>query len=230
MGGGMDIQENTECCGAMGLVWRGSLLPLGGEAAPKPFIAVAQVNCGARFTTAAQPSGSQLPRHKCFWGSRLLPGAPMLLQILALRQEKAKLLGFAQFADLVTIDRMAKTGAAAEKFLTDLKEKTVPFFERENAQLKAFAGGIELEPWDVGYYAEKQRVALYDFDEEQLRPYFSLAGAMAGMFELTGKLFGIRVVARAGVPGWDKDVQYFDIFDSASNEPLASFYADIYPW
>jgi oligopeptidase A len=153
----------------------------------------------------------------------------ILLQILALRQEKAKLLGFAQFADLVTIDRMAKTGAAAEKFLTDLKEKTVPFFERENAQLKAFAGGIELEPWDVGYYAEKQRVALYDFDEEQLRPYFSLAGAMAGMFELTGKLFGIRVAAREGVPGWDKDVQYFDIFDAASNEHLASFYADMYP-
>jgi oligopeptidase A len=151
----------------------------------------------------------------------------ILLQILALRQEKAKLLGFAQFADLVTIDRMAKTGAAAEKFLTDLKEKTVPFFERENAQLKAFAGGIELEPWDVGYYAEKQRVALYDFDEEQLRPYFSLAGAMAGMFELTGKLFGIRVAAREGVPGWDKDVQYFDIFDAASNEHLASFYADM---
>jgi oligopeptidase A len=153
----------------------------------------------------------------------------ILLQILALRQEKAKLLGFAQFADLVTIDRMAKTGAAAEKFLTDLQEKTVPFFERENAQLKAFAGGIELEPWDVGYYAEKQRVALYDFDEEQLRPYFSLAGAMAGMFELTGKLFGIRVAARDGVPGWDKDVQYFDIFDAASNEHLASFYADMYP-
>jgi oligopeptidase A len=153
----------------------------------------------------------------------------ILLQILALRQEKAKLLGFAQFADLVTIDRMAKTGAAAEKFLTDLKEKTVPFFERENAQLKEFAGGIELEPWDVGYYAEKQRVALYDFDEEQLRPYFSLAGAMAGMFELTGKLFGIRVAAREGVPGWDKDVQYFDIFDAASNEHLASFYADMYP-
>jgi oligopeptidase A len=153
----------------------------------------------------------------------------ILLQILALRQEKAKLLGFAQFADLVTIDRMAKTGAAAEKFLTDLKEKTVPFFERENAQLKAFAGGIELEPWDVGYYAEKQRVALYDFDEEQLRPYFSLAGAMAGMFELTGKLFGIRVAAREGVPGWDKDVQYFDIFDAASTEHLASFYADMYP-
>jgi oligopeptidase A len=153
----------------------------------------------------------------------------LVLKILALRQEKAKLLGFAHFADLVLVDRMAKTGAAAEKFLTDLKEKTNAFFARENEQLRVFAGGIDLEPWDIGYYSEKQRVALYDFDEEQLRPYFSLSGAMAGMFELTGKLFGIRVVERDGVPGWDKDVRYFDIFDAATDEHMASFYADMYP-
>ena len=152
----------------------------------------------------------------------------LVVQILALRQEKAKLLGFAHFADLVLVDRMAKTGAAAEQFLADLKEKTAPHFERENAQLREFAG-MELEPWDVGYYAEKLRVSLYDFDEEQLRPYFSLTGAMAGMFELTGRLFGVRVEERAGVPGWDKDVRYFDIFDSAGGEHLASFYVDMYP-
>lgn len=152
-----------------------------------------------------------------------------VVKILALRQEKAKLLGFSQFADLVLVDRMAKTGAAAEKFLTDLEAKTEVHFARENEQLRAFAGGLDLEPWDMSYYAEKQRVALYDFDEEQLRPYFSLSGAMAGMFELTGKLFGIRVAERTGVPGWDKDVQYFDIFDSATGEHLASFYVDMYP-
>lgn len=152
-----------------------------------------------------------------------------LVRILELRREKAKLLGFSHFADLVLVDRMAKTGAAAEKFLTDLQAKTEAFFARENEQLRAFAGGLELEPWDVGYYAEKQRLALYDFDEEQLRPYFSLSSAMAGMFELTGRLFGIRVVERQGVPAWDKDVRYFDIFDTASGEHLASFYADMHP-
>jgi oligopeptidase A len=152
----------------------------------------------------------------------------LLVRILELRQEKAKLLGFAHFADLVLVDRMAKTGAAAERFLADLKEKTAPYFEKENAQLREFAG-MELEPWDVGYYAEKLRVAVYDFDEEQLRPYFSLSGAMAGMFELTGRLFGVRVEERTAVPGWHEDVRYFDLFDSGTGGHLASFYVDMHP-
>jgi len=152
-----------------------------------------------------------------------------ILKILALRQEKAKLLGFSHFADLVLVDRMAKTGAAAELFLTDLRAKTDAFFAQENEQLRAFADGLELEPWDVGYYSEKQRVALYDFDEEQLRPYFSLSSALTGMFALTGRLFGIRVEEQQNKPGWDKDVRYFDIFDAASGDHLASFYVDMYP-
>jgi oligopeptidase A len=153
----------------------------------------------------------------------------IVLRILALRQEKAQLLGFSHFADLVLVDRMAKTGAAAEQFLTDLKDKTDGFFARENEQLREFAGGLALEPWDMGYYAEKQRVALYDFDEEQLRPYFSLSGSMAGMFALTERLFGIRVTEKQGVPTWDKDVRFFDIFDAAGGEHLASFYVDMHP-
>lgn len=152
-----------------------------------------------------------------------------ILKIVALRQEKAKLLGFSHFADLVLVDRMAKTGAAAETFLTDLRAKTEAFFLRENEQLRAFADEKEMEPWDVSYYAEKQRLALYDFDEEELRPYFSLSSVMAGMFALTGRLFGIRVTERQDVPAWDKDVRYFDIFDAAGDGPLASFYVDMHP-
>jgi oligopeptidase A len=152
-----------------------------------------------------------------------------ILKVLALRREKGKLLGFSHFADLVLVDRMAKTGAAAELFLTDLRAKTDEFFAQENEELRAFARGVELEPWDVGYYAEKQRLALYDFDEEELRPYFSLSSAMTGMFALTGRLFGIRVEERRDVPAWDKDVRYFDIHDAAGGEHLASFYVDMYP-
>jgi len=153
-----------------------------------------------------------------------------ILKILALRREKAKLLGFAHFADLVLVDRMAKTGAAAELFLTDLRAKTDAFFAHENEQLRAFVGSEEeLEPWDIAYYAEKQRVALYDFDEEQLRPYFSLSSVLTGMFALTGRLFGIRVEERQNQPVWDPDVRYFDIFDAGSSDHLASFYVDMYP-
>ena len=85
--------------------------------------------------------------------------AALTARILELRQEKAKLLGFANFADLVLVERMAKTGAAARAFVDDLYEKTKPFFAVENEQLATFAGQ-PLEAWDIPYWAEKQRAAL----------------------------------------------------------------------
>jgi oligopeptidase A len=152
-----------------------------------------------------------------------------VLRILRLRREKAEMLGFRNFADLVLEDRMAKTGEAAERFLEDLQRKTEIFFEKENRDLESFAGSTDLQPWDIGYLAEKQRAALYAFDEEQLRPYFSLPAVMDGMFQLTGRLFGIQVTSRLGVPGWDESVRFFDIHDRESGEHLGSFYADMYP-
>ncbi|MDB4933335.1 MAG: Oligopeptidase, partial [Labilithrix sp.] len=93
--------------------------------------------------------------------------------VIALRQEKAKLLGFAHFADLAIDDRMAKTGKDALAFVTMLRDRLHPGFVRENAELAAFAkkNGHEgpLEPWDISYWAETQRRALFDFDEETLR-------------------------------------------------------------
>ncbi|MGD8862618.1 MAG: M3 family metallopeptidase, partial [Myxococcales bacterium] len=104
----------------------------------------------------------------------------LLTRILELRAEKARLLGFRNFVDLVLADRMAGEGERARHFLEDLRDRSLPAFERENRELREFCSRTEgegappLEPWDVGYYAEKQRVALYDFDEEALRPYFAL--------------------------------------------------------
>ena len=94
-------------------------------------------------------------------------------------------------------------------FLEDLKVKTERRFHEENRELLEFRrsiegpGAPELEPWDVAYYAEKQRAALYDFDEEALRPYFPLESVVAGLFELVNRLYGIRVAEEAGVPVWD---------------------------
>ena len=152
----------------------------------------------------------------------------LLKKILDLRREKALLLGFHDFADLVLDDRMAHTGDTAQKFLDDLRVRTVPRFKEENAALEAFAGKA-LEPWDVGYWAEKQRAALYDFDEEALRPYFSLQNVVAGMFEIFGRIFGIRVEPETGVPVWDAEVKCYAIRDAATNANLGSFYADWYP-
>ena len=146
----------------------------------------------------------------------------LIAKILELRREKARLLGFADFADLVLDDRMAHQGERAQTFLGNLREKTEKRFREENAELEAFAGRA-LEPWDIGYYAEKQRLALYDFDEEELRPYFSLDRVVAGMFEIFGRVFGIVVKEEAGVPVWDRAVKTYAIEDSGS------FYTDWFP-
>ncbi len=158
----------------------------------------------------------------------------ILGRILELRREKAKLLGFASFADLVIEDRMAHSGERAQKFLAELKIKTEARFRDENAELGAFRQGLEgltaraVEPWDVAYYAEKQRQALYDFDEEALRPYFPLERVVDGMFETVRRLYGIRVAEHAGAPVWHPEVKVYQIHDQ-DGSLLGAFYADWYP-
>jgi len=158
----------------------------------------------------------------------------ILGRILELRHEKAKLLSFASFADLVIEDRMAHTGERAQRFLKELQEKTEARFRQENLELAAFrrergeTRARELEPWDIAYYAEKQRVALYDFDEEALRPYFPLERAVEGMFETVRRLYGIQVSERTGVPAWHADVKYYEMRDH-DGSLLGAFYADWYP-
>ncbi len=151
---------------------------------------------------------------------------PVMLRILELRREKANLLGYRDFADLVLEDRMAHTGQRAQEFLADLKQKTQYHFKKENQELEAFAGK-KLQPWDIGYYAEKQRAAQYNFDEEELRPYFALDRVVQGMFEIVRRLYGIQVVEKEGVPGWDPQVKYYEIRDGETQ--IGAFYADWYP-
>jgi oligopeptidase A len=156
----------------------------------------------------------------------------VLQQILQLRREKANLLGYRDFADLVLEDRMAHRGERAQAFLADLKAKTDAYFQKENAELVAFAGQSQLAPWDIAYYAEKQRNTLYDFDEEALRPYFPLESVVSGMFEIVQRLYGIRVVEKPGVPVWDPYVKYYQIHDEgrpANHTLIGAFYADWYP-
>jgi oligopeptidase A len=157
---------------------------------------------------------------------------PVIQRILELRREKANLLGYRDFADLVLEDRMAHEGDRAQAFLADLKAKTDAHFEKENSELARFAGRAELHPWDIAYYAEKQRAALYDFDEEALRPYFPLESVVQGMFEIVQRLYGIRVVEKPDVPVWDPQVKYYQIHDEtrpASNTLIGAFYADWFP-
>jgi len=158
---------------------------------------------------------------------------PLIQGILELRREKAVLLGYRDFADLTLHDRMAKTGDAAARFVADLEEKTRAAFEREKRELVEFRRRLEgpdapdLAAWDVGYYAEKQRKALFDFDEEELRPYFPADRVLRGLFETAERLYGIQVEEDVRMPRWHDDVRCYRITENGTL--LGAFYADLYP-
>lgn len=156
----------------------------------------------------------------------------IIRDVLALRREKANLLGFAHFADLVTEDRMAKTGQAALDFVGMLRARLESAFERENRALEAFAAknGHQgpLEPWDIAYWAEKQRKALFDFDEETLRPYFPLDRVTRGLFEIAESLYGVRIERDPAARVWHHDVTAWSVTD-ASGKRLGGFFFDLFP-
>jgi oligopeptidase A len=153
-------------------------------------------------------------------------------EILALRKEKAQLLGFAHFADLAIDDRMAKSGKAALEFVTRLKGKLDAAFARENDALAQFArenGQAEpLEAWDIAYWAEKQRRALYAFDEETLRPYQPLDRILQGLFEVATSLYGIRITRDPDAPVWHPDATAWAVHDEKGKR-LGGFYLDLFP-
>lgn len=155
-------------------------------------------------------------------------------RILELRQEKAELLGYDNFVDLVLEDRMAGSGSAALQFVQGLCDKSRVGFARENEALEEFyrreegAGAPALSPWDVAYYAERQRKSFFNFDEEQVRSYFELDSVLEGMFELVAKLYGIRVQTVGGMPTWHEDVRTYQVCEE-SGAQLGVFYADFFP-
>ena len=161
---------------------------------------------------------------------------PLVREILALRDEKAKLLGFANFADFATSRRMAKSGTNAREFVEKLRARVDKFFKKENADLVKFAAEHgdasalacgKIEPWAVGFLAEKMRREQYDFDEETLRPYFEVNAVLAGMFKIAGTLYGIRIEEKTGVPTWHPEVKTYEVFDG--EKFLGAFYTDWHP-
>lgn len=163
-----------------------------------------------------------------------LDNRPIIARILELRQEKARLLGFKDFADLVLADRMAKKGERAIAFIRDLEGKTRPFYEKENLQLEDFRkdaegkGGGSIKPWDIAYWSEKQRRERFDFDEEELRPYFPADRVIAGMFSIVEKLYGISIEERKDVAVWHPTVTSYEIRDKGG-KAIAAFYSDLFP-
>jgi oligopeptidase A len=177
---------------------------------------------------------------------------PLIRQIIKLRQEKAEILGKDNFADAVLARRMAKNGAKADNFVSELREKTVPFFQQENKELEEFKAEKTgtpvdgLQPWEVGFWSEKLKKERYDFDDEDLRPYFPIQSVLKGMFDLATQIFGLTIkeipthykgktidngLSTGGTPQsvWHEEVRFYDLIDSHSGKHLGSFYADWHP-
>jgi oligopeptidase A len=175
---------------------------------------------------------------------------PHIERILALRREMAGLLGFATFADLSLSRKMAPSVAAVDRFSAELADAARAPAAREQSELLAFArsqGFAEaaLAPWDMAFWSERLRESRYDYRDEELRPYFPFPRVLEGMFALTERLFGIRVVAADGeAPVWHPDVRFFRVLDfssvaaadgrgprpavAATGRPIAEFYLDPY--
>lgn len=162
-----------------------------------------------------------------------LDNTDIINQILKLRLEKAKLLGYNNYAEVSMAMKMA-TVDKAEELLEKLRAASWDPAVQDMDDIKSFAkqqGAAEaddLTHWDISFWSERLRESKYDINEEELRPYFSLPKVMDGLFSLAKKLFGIVIEPADGLaPVWNKDVNFYAVKDS-SGAPVSYFYFDPY--
>ncbi len=202
----------------------------------------------ALLNTTGQPPEAQLQdravrerlyRASVARGSRgnAYDNTAIVSQVLKLRAEKAKMLGYPTYAAYVLADETAKTPEAVNAMLTQLAPPAVANARREGAVLQAMidkeqaAKGqptFQLEAWDWAYYAEKVRAEKYDFDESQLKPYFEMKNVLEnGVFYAAGQLYGLSFKQRTDLPVYNPDVLVYDVYN-ADGSQLAIFIADMY--
>ncbi len=156
----------------------------------------------------------------------------LIAEIVQLRRERAQLLGYPHYAAYSLADTMAKTPAAARALLDQLWQPALAAAQRETAELTAAleAEGVDtapLEPWDWRYYAEKVRLAEYDLDEEQLKPYFLLENMIEAAFWVAQQLFGLSFTERPDLPVYHPDVRAWEVFHRDGTH-CGIFYGDYY--
>ena len=155
-------------------------------------------------------------------------------EILSLRREKANLLGYENYADLSLSRKMAPDVDSVEQLLTELMVAARPGAERDLEDLRDLAReaaapeAADFRQWDSAYWSERLRESRYEIRDEELRPYFPLPRVLHGLFELTERLFDIKVQkADDEAPIWHEDVQFFKV-SKVDGTPIASFYLDAY--
>jgi peptidyl-dipeptidase Dcp len=154
----------------------------------------------------------------------------LVQRLAALRAERAKLLGYKNFAAYTLDDQMAKTPENAIKLMTDMVPAATAKARGEAAKMQTLIdknkGGFKLAPWDWQFYAEQVRKAEYDLDEAQVKPYFEIDHVLHdGVFFAANQLYGLTFKERKDIPVYQPDVRVFEVFD-ADGKSMALFYAD----
>ncbi len=166
---------------------------------------------------------------KAFSGD--LDNKPNILEVVKLRYERANLLGYKTHADYVLEERMADTPEKVKNFLSELNVKAKPHAQNEIAKLSKLAleldGLKQIEKWDSSYYSEILKKREIGFDEEVLRPYFSLEKVIDGIFQVTKKLYGLTYKELTDLPVYHEDVKVYEVTDK--NGFVGLFYMDFFP-
>lgn len=156
----------------------------------------------------------------------------IITEIVSLRLEKARLLGFDCYSNFVLDNTMAKDSKTVMDFLNNLWQYALPKAKAEAAELQKLMDrenkGEKLEAWDWWYYTEKLRKEKYNLEEEQIKPYFKLENVREGAFAVANKLYGITLTPMDSIPVYNPDVQVFEVKD-ADGSQLGIFYTDYFP-
>ncbi|MCP2520994.1 M3 family metallopeptidase [SCandidatus Aminicenantes bacterium Aminicenantia_JdfR_composite] len=161
-----------------------------------------------------------------------LDNKKILLKIVALRLERAKLLGYKTHAHYVLEENMAKNPENVYKLLDKIWKPALERAKKEAEELQQMiykeGKNFKLQPWDWWYYAEKLKKEKYDFDDSVLRPYFKLENVIKGVFYVANKLYGLQFVERNDIPKYHPDVRVFEVKD-ADGSHIGILYTDYFP-
>ncbi len=167
-------------------------------------------------------------------GKPELDNTPLIAQIVELRREMAQLLGYANFAEVSLVPKMAKSPAEVLAFLDDLARRARPFAEHDVEELRAFARNElqieDLQAWDVPYASEKLRAQRYSFSDQEVKQYFPEDVVVRGLFRVAEALYQVRI-SPATAPVWHEDVRFYEVRDAlagAASPVTGQFYLDLY--
>jgi thimet oligopeptidase len=191
-----------------------------------------------QFNTVEENAKSEATRKQLYVIRETLAkdtNVPVLNQMLALRNKIALRLGYKSWDDYQTEVKMAKTGANAQKYISDLVAGSQPKFDSEVAELQKLKAAdtndpnAKIEVWDWRYYSNQRNKQKYAVDKEALRVYFPFQKVLDGMFNIYQNIFGLKFEKIVAPYKWIDDLQLYLATDSATGEPLGMFYLDMFP-